>query len=64
VCSLLPPPTVLLNNTTATFSVVAAGVPLPTLYQWQVSTDAGVNWNNLANSPFLYQCFHSCNDYR
>lgn len=50
VCSLLPPPTVLLNNTTATFSVVATGVPLPTLYQWQVSTDAGATWNNLANS--------------
>jgi hypothetical protein len=31
----------------ATFSVVAAGVPAPTIYQWQVSTNAGVTWTNL-----------------
>lgn len=29
------------------FSVVAAGVPAPTLFQWQVSTNAGVTWTNL-----------------
>ena len=31
----------------ASFSVVAGGVPAPTIYQWQVSTDAGVTWTNL-----------------
>lgn len=31
----------------ATFSVVAAGVPAPNIYQWQVSTDAGATWTNL-----------------
>lgn len=29
------------------FSVVATGVPAPNIYQWQVSTDAGVTWTNL-----------------
>ena len=50
VCSLPPSPTVLLNNTTAVFSVVATGVPPPTIYKWQVSTDGGSTWNDLANS--------------
>lgn len=31
----------------ASFSVVAAGVPTPNIYQWQVSTDGGVTWTNL-----------------
>lgn len=31
----------------ASFSVVAAGIPAPNIYQWQVSTDAGVTWTNL-----------------
>lgn len=31
----------------ASFSVVGAGTPAPNLFQWQVSTDAGVTWNNL-----------------
>lgn len=31
----------------ASFSVVAGGTPAPTIYQWQVSTDAGVTWTNL-----------------
>jgi hypothetical protein len=31
----------------ATFSVVAAGVPAPTIYQWQVSTNSGSTWTNL-----------------
>ncbi len=52
ICSMPAAPTVLLNNTTATFTVATAGsVPPPTIYQWQVSTDAGVTWNNLSNSP-------------
>jgi hypothetical protein len=51
ICSIPPSPTVLLNNTTATFTVATVGsIPPPTIYQWQVSTDAGVTWNNLANS--------------
>ena len=29
------------------FTTVATGVPAPTIYQWQVSTDAGVTWTNL-----------------
>ncbi len=28
-------------------TTVATGVPAPTIYQWQVSTDAGVTWTNL-----------------
>lgn len=32
---------------TATFSVVVAGTPTPTL-QWQRSTDGGTNWNNVS----------------
>ncbi|MCX8019237.1 MAG: proprotein convertase P-domain-containing protein [Chitinophagaceae bacterium] len=31
----------------ATFTVVAAGSPAPTIYQWQVSTDGGTTWTNL-----------------
>jgi hypothetical protein len=50
MCSVLPPPTVLLNNTTATFSVVTTGVPPPTIFQWQVSTNGGGTWANIANT--------------
>ncbi len=51
ICSLPASPTVLLNNTTATFTVATVGsIPPATIYQWQVSTDAGVTWANLANS--------------
>src|SRR5207245_746459 len=32
----------------AAFTVAASGTPSPT-FQWQLSTDAGSNWNNLAN---------------
>lgn len=40
-----------INNNTTTFTVATVGsIPPPTIYQWQVSTDGGVNWNNLANS--------------
>lgn len=31
----------------ASFSVVAAGTPAPTIYQWQVSTDGGATYTNL-----------------
>lgn len=50
ICSLPASPTVLLNNTTVVFSVVATGIPAPTIYKWQVSTDGGATWNDLANS--------------
>jgi hypothetical protein len=50
ICSLPASPMVLLNNTTAVFTVAGAGIPAPTIYQWQVSTDAGVTYTNLANS--------------
>lgn len=50
MCSLLAPPTVLLNNTTATFSVVATGTPLPTIYQWQVFPTPAGPWTNLTNT--------------
>ena len=40
-----------INNNSTTFTVATVGsIPPPTIYQWQVSTDAGVTWNNLANS--------------
>ncbi len=35
------------EGSNATISVVAAGTPTPTIYQWQVSTDLGVTWVNL-----------------
>ena len=38
------------SQTSTNFSVVATGSPAPTIYQWQISTDGGVTWNNLANS--------------
>lgn len=30
-----------------TFTVAFAGVPTPNIFQWQVSTDNGLNWTNL-----------------
>jgi hypothetical protein len=37
--------------TTATFTVGLVGsIPPPTIFQWQISTDGGVTWTNLANS--------------
>lgn len=32
------------------FTVTGAGTPAPTLFQWQVSTDAGVTWTNIAGA--------------
>ncbi len=40
----------IISQITAVFTVVATGVPAPTIYQWQISSDGGVTWNNLANS--------------
>ena len=37
-------------GTNATFSVVAAGVPTPNIFQWQVSTDNGVTWSDLTTN--------------
>jgi hypothetical protein len=37
-------------NVNVTFTVVATGSPTPLAYQWQVSTDAGVTFNNIAGT--------------
>ncbi len=42
-----PPSRTICSGTNTTFTVVAAGVPTPTIYQWQVSTNAGGTWTNL-----------------
>jgi subtilisin-like proprotein convertase family protein len=44
-------------NANASFSVVAAGTPAPTIYQWQVSTDAGVTWTNLTTGTAFTPTF-------
>ncbi len=36
------------EGTSATFTVVATGVPTPTIFQWQVSTDGGTTYTNIA----------------
>ncbi|MBL7729635.1 MAG: proprotein convertase P-domain-containing protein [Chitinophagaceae bacterium] len=49
------PPTITTNpaNVTicaganASFTVAATGIPAPTIYQWQISTDGGATWTNL-----------------
>lgn len=46
--------------TTATFTVATVGsIPPPTIYQWQVSTNGGATWTNLANSPAGASPFYS-----
>jgi Secretion system C-terminal sorting domain len=51
MCSIVSLPPVLLNNNTATFSVVTTGVPPPTFFQWQISTTGpGGPWSNLSNT--------------
>ena len=50
ICSIVSLPPVLLNNTTAVFTVVATGVPPPSFYQWEVSTNGGGTWSSLTNS--------------
>ncbi|MEY4489683.1 MAG: hypothetical protein RIQ79_2191, partial [Verrucomicrobiota bacterium] len=43
-----PVPQTVLVGLNATFTAAATGTPAPTL-QWQLSTDGGTNWSNLAN---------------
>jgi subtilisin-like proprotein convertase family protein len=50
------------QRSTATISVVATALPPIQIYQWQVSTDGGTTWTNLANSasgasPFYNNVF-------
>ncbi|HEY6063697.1 MAG TPA: T9SS type A sorting domain-containing protein, partial [Chitinophagaceae bacterium] len=50
------------SQATAVFTVVTTGVPPPTIFQWQVSTNGGATWTNLANtastaSPFYNNVF-------
>lgn len=42
-----PPSRTVCAGVNTTFTVVAGGVPLPTIYQWQVSTNSGGLWTNL-----------------
>jgi hypothetical protein len=59
------PPTITTNpanvticaNANASFTVVAAGIPAPTIYQWQVSTDAGATWTNLTTGGSFTSTF-------
>ena len=44
-----PTNTTVCNNTTATFSVTASAT-ITITYQWQVSTDGGINYTNLLNA--------------
>ena len=39
------------SGSSVQFSVGASGTPSPT-YQWQISTNGGANWTNLANGGF------------
>ncbi len=39
-------PTICVNGNIS-FTVAATGVPAPTIYQWEVSTDGGATWNPL-----------------
>ena len=46
--STQPASTTICAGGNASFTVATVGsVPAPTIYQWQVSTDAGVTWTNL-----------------
>jgi alpha-tubulin suppressor-like RCC1 family protein len=56
ILTILPLPTIttqpanasVLSGATATFTVTASGNPTPT-FQWQISTNGGASWSNLAN---------------
>jgi Secretion system C-terminal sorting domain len=50
ICSIPTAPNVLLNNTTAVFTSAITGTPPATIFQWQISTNGGGTWTNLANS--------------
>ena len=45
-----PPNQIVDEGQNATFTVVASGTPTPT-FQWQVSTNGGVSFANLTNTP-------------
>jgi subtilisin-like proprotein convertase family protein len=45
-------------NANTSFSVVAAGIPTPTIYQWQVSTDGGATWTNLTTGTAFTPTFN------
>lgn len=47
VMSTQPASVTICTGANASFMSAATGVPAPTIYQWQVSTDAGVTWTNL-----------------
>jgi len=47
------------NLVSATFNVVAAGSPAPNIFQWQISTDGGATWTNLANTPSTSSPFYN-----
>ncbi|MEG1196637.1 MAG: immunoglobulin domain-containing protein, partial [Clostridia bacterium] len=49
---IITPPAdqLVLVNDTATFSVVASGLPAPTGYQWESSTDNGTSWSNITGA--------------
>jgi hypothetical protein len=42
-----PASTTVCAGVNATFTAGATGVPAPTIYQWQVSTNGGATWTNL-----------------
>jgi hypothetical protein len=47
ITSLTPAAPSVCTGGNITLTVVAAGVPAPNIYQWQVSTDGGATWTNL-----------------
>ncbi|NLH92597.1 MAG: hypothetical protein GX481_09160, partial [Atopobium sp.] len=59
VFSIQPADQTVTAGTTASFSVTATGKPAPT-YQWQVSTDGGANWNNIADATAASYSIASC----
>ena len=54
ITSLTSNPTTptLCAGTNISFTVVATGTPPPTIYQWQISTNNGVTWNNITTGAF------------
>jgi subtilisin-like proprotein convertase family protein len=57
-----PATTTVCERSTTSISVTATALPPLQIYQWQLSTDGGTTWNNLANtastaSPFYNNVF-------